>query len=93
MRKDEKRIIIHSWVSQLCNYYADYIERDSENHKLYAEMALELIPRFLSDFGVKTIKINRVLLYSFNLTGFGRYMQKHHPYIKLEIEVLNSKVK
>lgn len=83
--KQKKDLIIHSWVSRLCSYYSDFIEPDSDVHKLYAEMAIDLIPSFLKDFGINTIKINNVLWYSYNLNGFVDWMKKNHPYIKVEM--------
>ena len=84
-----KKIIVHHWISMLCSYYEDYVEftkNGDEKHAAEAEMALELIPQFLRDLNIKTIRISRVMQYSYDMPGFLRYMQKHHPYISVECE-------
>ena len=87
---NEKEITVFMWEKLLFNYYEDWkgnTKGITKNMKLQAEMACELIPMFLKDLGVKTIEVNRVSFYNYNIKWdeFELWMKEHHPFVKVEI--------
>jgi hypothetical protein len=84
--KKEIEIVIHGWVGALCSYYHDWHHDESVNHRLYAEMACDLIPHFLKDLGVEKIIVNRVNLVSYDCSGLKEFIEKNHGYLKICLE-------